>query len=101
MKNDGTDGRPNRPEESVTDFAPSGSPTHLTDKGRADTGGDFGQDQGVERVDGRPGGAPSAGAALGGYGGLSESRKISSMVGEGAATLPDVPITADPANEGG
>ena len=98
MKADGTDGRPVAPSESPEGYAVSGTPQHLNDKGRANTGEELDSMTGAQEVDGRPGAAPSSKAALGATGGMNDPKRISSMRGQGSATLPDVPITGDPAN---
>lgn len=102
MKNDGVDGRQYATGESPDAFTPSGQPKNLNMKGGANTGTDLDSSGGAQRVDGRPGGAPNSREAVGQMGGLHDPRKISSLVVDAqSVTLPDVPITADPANEGG
>ncbi len=106
-ESDRAGGQPQKPQETPDGFTVSGEPRNLNAKGGAKTGTDLDRMPGGTKVDGSPGSAPSSDDALAGYGGLRERSRISSLkvVREGyageAATIPNVPITADPANEGG
>lgn len=95
------DGRPQPISETPLGFVPAGQPKSLTDAGAASAGGfpDAGGPSNAESK-GRMVGK-SAEGALADMGGLTGARRISSIKDSGKATLPDVPITADPANEGG
>ena len=97
---DGTDGRPVEPSEDYGAFAVKGNPTHLTDKGAASTATPGTGGSGTQEVGGRPGGPPSPDEALRDMGGLHNPKKISSIRSEGGPTTPDLPLSADPANEG-
>lgn len=102
-------GEPQTPDENPDGFSVSGTPRHLNDKGSSNPGRDVDRMTGTPEVDGTPGAAPSSDEALRAYGGLHNPKFSSTTVGASAGkdgrgsdvSLPQVPITADPANEGG
>ena len=96
-----TDGRPHPVMDEPDAFTPSGAPKSLDHEAAANTGtsdpgagkGNSGSGEFLKGL--------SADDSLRAMGGLHEPRKSSSMIASGSAELPKVPITADPANEGG